>query len=279
MWYILTQIPPQITQSLKAGDSMKRQNKKIWLTAIACIGLVAVGTVLAYLTDGETQVNVLSIGNVNIAIEEEEYDKPENSKARENMVQNQMLAKDPKVKNTGSNDAIVFLKVTVPVRNVMTAGTNGEKLPAAWQEVFTMLTNEENNHTVNYGSQPEHPHEFNLASENAVGWRYLEIADTELIDNETGDKNSETNTYFFAYNAKLAPNAETGTLFNYVKYKPVLEGQLTGKSLNIILSADAIQAEYIEIDGMKSLASYDYQTVLSDEQLKEIYDVYLNNRS
>ena len=76
------------------------------------------------------------LGNVTIELLEEEYDKvPEEE--RHNITPDKVFTKDPIVRNVGTNDAFVFLEVSVPKANVRTASADGTAQPAAVQELFS----------------------------------------------------------------------------------------------------------------------------------------------
>ena len=81
---------------------------KIFLCTASIVGIVGVSGIFAYLTDTDTASNNNGIPDY-----------------AENVVPNAIIEKDPQVKNVGKNDAYVFLKVTVPAKNVITAQENG----------------------------------------------------------------------------------------------------------------------------------------------------------
>ena len=94
-------------------------NKKIknGLFIAIVAGSLCIGGTMAYLTDREETVNEFTVGKIDIQLLEPHW-KPEENK---NLVPTQEILKDPQIKNTGQNDAFVYLEVTVPVRNVITA--------------------------------------------------------------------------------------------------------------------------------------------------------------
>lgn len=83
--------------------------KKVWLIAVSAVLVLALaitGTV-AYLTDRDEKVNVFTIGNVDIALEEAFQDGVA-------LVPGVNIEKKPVIKNTGKNDAWVWLTFSVP---------------------------------------------------------------------------------------------------------------------------------------------------------------------
>ena len=76
----------------------------VTMTACALTGAMAVGGTFAYLTDSEGSVNTFTIGKVQIDLEEPNW-HPEDT---EDIIPNEVIKKDPKVENTGTNLAYVF---------------------------------------------------------------------------------------------------------------------------------------------------------------------------
>ena len=97
----------------------RAMNKKKALTTMAACGLVAalgVGGTMAYLTDSEQTTNTFTIGKVKIDVQEPGWDTTDKNNNNipdkaEDVVPNQELSKNPLIENTGSNSAVVFLKV------------------------------------------------------------------------------------------------------------------------------------------------------------------------
>mgnify|MGYP003299000355 CR=1 FL=1 len=78
--------------------------------ALALAGAMVVGGASAYLTDAETADNVFTVGEVMVDLLEENYPGNDSPDVQD-LIPYQEVAKDPVVKNTGENDAVVFLKV------------------------------------------------------------------------------------------------------------------------------------------------------------------------
>lgn len=119
---------------------MRKSKKQMVMAAAACamMGVMVIGGTMAYLTDSETATNTFTIGQVKIDLEEPEYAKLTDTQ-KKNLVPNQIVAKDPQVENTGVNDAIVFLKVEMPKKDVIVAEKDGTRKTTAVTELFTML--------------------------------------------------------------------------------------------------------------------------------------------
>lgn len=270
--------------------------KRILLTtaSVVLLGAFAVGGMLAYLTDTDEVTNTFTVGNVLIDLTEPNY--PGNDKTTD-IVPNQEIKKDPKVTNTGKNDAIVFMKVTVPVKSVATANADGtltegrtdsNQLVQKTQELFTM------NGTLGVVNNSQH--KFNLDTDSA-GRGWVELTDKEQTSadgitwtdftaySETGKYYYADGvlyrTYIFGYNTVLKPEDDktteyvdescTTTIFDTVTFLNIVEGQITsGTQLDIKVDAYAIQADYIN-----NIDTSD----LNADTLSMIYDVYVKQNS
>ena len=87
------------------------------LTLFGLIGALTVGGTAAYLTDFDQETNTFTVGKVDIDVEEPNW-KPDD---HDKIVPTEEMKKDPQITNNGKNDAFVYLEVSIPVRNVITA--------------------------------------------------------------------------------------------------------------------------------------------------------------
>lgn len=190
--------------------------KKMILTSVVLLVIILIGGLLAYFTDTtEETTNVFTLGNVAITLTEPNWTSATNPGA--NIAPNKQVAKDPTITNTGTNDALVFMKVVVPYASVKKVGDS----TATAQQLFT----------------------YTLKS----GWSEVGTAET--------DTTNHTITHVYAYGSTtamtpLAKNA-TATVFDNVTMINVADtsidnGDLTEVSLNIKVKAYAIQKETLE---------------------------------
>ena len=118
-------------------EDKKRNLKKAGLAAgILC--LASVGGISAYLTDFDKADNQFTVGKVSIDLEEPGFDQEEQTKIEPG----KEVKKDPQIKNTGVNDAFVYLEVAVPMADVETARwhkTGSEKSGAVFFSGFVVL--------------------------------------------------------------------------------------------------------------------------------------------
>ncbi|MDD6311635.1 MAG: TasA family protein [Firmicutes bacterium] len=201
----------------------EKHGRKVILTG-ALAAMLMVGGASAYFTDTEAKDNTWTVGSVDLQLIEEAYDKAPDE--RVNITPNKKLSKDPLIKNTGSNDAFVFMKFTVPKADVKVASEDGRNIQSGMQELFSYIIDS--------------------------NW-------TQISKEET----STGNTYVYAYGTasectKLKPNASTSVIFkdSKIKFKNVIEGQgLEHKTLELPVEAYAIQTNDITEAGHTDPAS------------------------
>ena len=132
-------------------------NKKKTIIAAAVLTIVLlVGGILAYFTDTEEQTNIFTVGNVDITLTEAGWtegefdngvwtplaDTGDYSRTEAlNLTPNAVIAKAPVVTNVGSNDAYVFVKVTIPMDDAATAAEALAGTTPANKELFTFTLN------------------------------------------------------------------------------------------------------------------------------------------
>ena len=168
---------------------MKNRKMVKGIALAAMVAALAAGGTAAYLTDFESATNSFTVGKVDIELDEPNWKPDENTK----LVPTQVIKKDPFVKNLGVNDAFVYLEVSVPVRNVITAALDGTRNALAKTEVFSYTKNKE--------------------------W-------TQMERKEIG----QNMVYTYVYNSILKPGEKTATLFNTVTFANIIEGQLDSVS-------------------------------------------------
>ena len=92
---------------------MRKSHKKLIASVVACIlaGTMAFNGTMSYLTDSEGAVNIATVGDVKIDLEEPGY--PDNdSEEVAAILPNQEIVNDPQVENTGDEvyfyDTVMF---------------------------------------------------------------------------------------------------------------------------------------------------------------------------
>lgn len=207
---------------------MKNDNKKtnkiiLIVCIIAIISILGIWGISAYLTDTDTATNQFVVGQVKIELKEPSWESATDLDGNgipdyaENVVPNDTIQKDPQIKNIGNNSAYVYLKVTVPVKNVVVANNDGT------------LLNEGN---------PTNTQLFTYNINN--DWKEIVSARKENLNSSN---EVESYTYVYYYNKSLGGNETTTALFNTVTFANLVEGQAELSSYQIDLNAYAIQSE------------------------------------
>jgi len=185
--------------------------KKVLISATAIASLVTLGGTMAFFTDQEVTTNKFSVGEVKIELHEDEWDKLADVNNNdipdicENMVPTQTVTKDPSVKNTGKDNCYVYLKVTVPMKNIITVNDDGSRNAKAETELYSYNVN--------------------------AGWVLLERTEkATAVD------------YVYYYNKEIAPQEQTNTLFDTVTLVNAIEGQIDNSKLEMPIEAYSIQS-------------------------------------
>lgn len=181
---------------------MKIKGKIVKAAILCCaVSALAAGGTMAYLTDYDKTVNEFTIGKVDIELQEPNWKPEENTKVEPS----QQIRKDPQVKNNGKNDAFVYLEVSIPTADVITADAAGNRIDKKNTELFT----------------------------------FVKKADWTQIEAKTSGKNK---IYTFAYNKILKPGQTSTTLFDTVTFANIIEGQLDTQQFTVPVRAYAIQS-------------------------------------
>lgn len=220
--------------------------------ALALLGGVGVLGVTAYLTDTETTDNVFTVGEVIIDSQEPNY--PGNgSDETEDLVPLEEVKKDPQIKNTGKNPAVVFQQVDIPMNSLILAEDDGTRLPKANVEVFDFRTSDGLYDSVN--------EKWILISQE-----YL-TADDQPSDQENAAKVRR----IYGYENVLAEDSTTTSLFDVVRLCNVVEGQIDNSVQTINITSYAIQA-----DNIAGITSAHWNETMDQAKLTEIFEVYMN---
>lgn len=211
----------------------------------------------SYLMDKETADNIITIGDVQVSIEESDFDPNSSHPAAAGTV----IPKSPKVTNTGTNDEYVFLEIDVPKKNVtllcesddVPAGKKvGEKIGtgASVDEIFKIIATPPTVNDVSSIPDNNTPKkivfDYHSGTSSTEGWFYLNTTTPESaeINGVKYDK------FYFGYNKKLAKGQSTKTLFDKVQLKSFIDAELTGTDANVDIKVKAygIQADEIGIN-------------------------------
>lgn len=164
------------------------------------VGIIAMGGTAAYLTDYDNVVNEFTVGKVEIDLTEPKWTPDEHV----DIEPTEVIEKDPQITNTGVNDSFVYLEVSVPTAEVITADAEGNRIEKKLTELFTYA--------------------------KASDWTQMEA---KMLN---GNK-----VYTYCYNKILKPGDTTIPLFETVTFANIIEGQLDTAHLEIPIRAYAIQ--------------------------------------
>ncbi len=194
--------------------------KKVLIAAFVLALVLSIGGVLAYFSDTETKTNTFTVGSVRIELNETAWDATGQTAAG-SVLPNQMIDKDPTIKNTGNNAAYVFIKVSIPKATVTIEAQDGSGSTSTTQELFTLINSS------------------NTAGVNS-GW--------ELVSSDTTGANA--NEYIYSYSSggtmtSLAKGATTtNPLFSKIQFVNAQEGWgIEGQNYNVVVTGYAIQTE------------------------------------
>ena len=95
-----------------------------WLALAAFAGMVSVTGVLAYFTDRKEAENVVTMGSVEIKLEEPSYPGNDSEEVH-HIYPGQKIPKDPQVTNTGKNPAYIRQEVWIPLGDVRVFNPEG----------------------------------------------------------------------------------------------------------------------------------------------------------
>jgi len=193
-------------------------NKKKAFTmtaAVALVGAMGVGATLAYFTDTEDATNVVTMGNVNIKLEESDGTKiTSDGLTFEDVLPGQTVTKEPMISLDGtSQDAYIRVKMDITMDDAT------EEQLGHLEDLEETLTQQ-----------------IEWTTDNAkTRWLY-----------------NEADGYFY-YNTKLVKTSDvedevTAVLFENVTIPTSWDNSMADTTFNIELTAEAIQADYLNED-------------------------------
>ena len=158
------------------------------------------------------------------------------------IIPNQIITKDPQVENSGSNTALVYLKVEVPQEDITALDENNNKGTKQTQDLFTLK---------------------DVSSQ----W---ELIRTETLKDQTTGKSKTS--YVYAYKKPLESGKTTDKLFQQVQVKNFIEKDIESNVEDIIITAGAIQST--NVSGIDLTSQGD--GTIPKEKLDKVYDIFLN---
>ena len=218
----------------------------------------------AYFTDTEFHTNSYTFGDITIDGTERTW-KPEQAK---HLVPLQVVAKDPRLENTGTNLAAGFIVLDSPiVHQVELSDDEGHLLPKADVESFRFLNQ-------------EHKEGFNTSHWTLIKTEYLD-AEKKPVSDAEGMAKGTFKRYIFGYKDALPGGSaehpvKTDSLFDFIQAQNYVEGSLPGNELSgIDVYFLAIQAENLKLsDGAVTTEANTKN--MNESMLKDIYQIIAN---
>ena len=227
---------------------MKGKEKTIMVIGAICVLLSVslIGVTFAFLF-GEDAENVLTVGEIDVMLREPNYPSNETDRI---LVPYRKLNKDPQLINTGTNNCIGFIKLTVPLEeSVMITSDRKKEGEASYQEIFRLDVKEGTSGTTR----------GNLTYNSK--WICFKITEND---------ENHTHSYYFGYTDVLKPGSSTEPVFDTVMLKSILENS-ENLTEHIIAEGYGIQSgdfldESIDADN------------LDEENLRKIFTIIENQR-
>ena len=208
----------------------KTKKWKLCVLAGMLVALTAIGGVAAYFTDTDTSVTTFTVGKIEIDLQEPQWEAKEDVDANgipdeaERMEPAQTITKDPLVKNTGTNDAFIFVTVETPYQNLITVDMDGTQNQAQDVAIYSY---EANTNWVLLGTTYQKDSEEHYISEKKL-YAYAQ-EDGKCIS--------------------LKPGTSTNALFDSVSVANIVEGQsLEGQTLEQTITAYGIQTSNLQVE-------------------------------
>ena len=263
---------------------------------------------LAYLMDAERKDNIITIGKVDLELDE--GSKYEDSSI---VAAGDSVFKAPQLTNTGTEDEYVFLRIAVPVKDVTllyeqdkkdnnntVTNKEGTKVHTttvenhtiengngkAREEIYRMIATGTNPAQVSaadnlepkeapcldFGYNAGHIKDANNDNDtNKDGWVYLSRKLNQEIDGETYD------LYYFGYNRRLQYNrdqteqAKTVPLFDQVQLKSFIDEELiTGNQKANVDTYILVRAYAIQADSLDKGNAGDLNAIERDAYLNQV---------
>lgn len=248
-------------------EHKKRRIVIAGLGAVLSVGLI--GGALAYMSDTDAGINILKVGNVQITASEPHFPTEDGNNNGvpddcELLIPHATIPKDPRIKNVGVNDAVVFFKVISPAEQLTEITDDGVRQPEKENDLFWFKQedDEETAHANNFN--PDWI-QLTSAAENET------IVDFPGVNDEGRGK-----VYIFGYHTRIEPEETTETLFDKVQNKKYGSKTIGPNEVETIhIESYAIQADEIRRAGI----NVDTNAEISEQDLAYIYNTFCNQNS
>lgn len=234
---------------------------------VLAAGALFAGMMFAYQTDLEAGINKVVTGDVHINAWEPNWPTEDTNNngvpdEAELVIPYETLTKDPRIQNTGTNDAIVFFKVTAPVEELTLISDDGKRGDPALTDLFWFKQDGD--------ADTLHENNFN------DNWIRLTALDGQIVDCSDVNEEGKGLTYIFGYHTRLTTRDITTTLFDKIQNKKYGSKTIGPNEVETIkLEAYAIQAD----DVLRSGIEVPTDGSLSEQDLTYLYQAFFNQNS
>lgn len=106
---------------------MKKKSIISLIAAVSLIAVIGVGSTLAYFTDNDTATNVVTMGHVEIELDEPQFSEENENNTIEDVVPNQEITKDPTITVVAGSESC-YLRAKIEISETLTAEQTAELL-------------------------------------------------------------------------------------------------------------------------------------------------------
>ncbi|MBQ7187080.1 MAG: hypothetical protein IJR91_05555 [Ruminococcus sp.] len=262
----------------------KTLKKRLFIASLAAVAVI--GMTAAFLTSSDEKDNTFKIAEVDLSISESfEKDKT--------LAAGQIIQKQPSVINTGSVEQLFFVEVSVPRMETTLVAENGQRiaptgktgeLPAAdyiqSAEIFDLLAASEQHQSVTHDPADNGyaDIQYNTPTGDAGGWIYLkQTEDKKNYKDVEGYVDGTYDTYLFGYSVWLPPKGQTAAVFDKLKLRSMVDGDITGKSVGqVTVRAYTVQKDDLNVPGVTHNGTADSQ--YDKTELTALYKIIENKK-
>lgn len=236
----------------KNPESNKKRKLIATVSACGLAGALLIGGTFAYLTDTDKATNTFTVGKVTIDTLEPNYPGNGSDKVTD-IVPNEEIPKDPQIKNTGKNSAVVFERVDIPMAKVTPVQDDGTRLGKKNIELFKFKNTKDDYNSVD------------------AKWILLSESYVDKDGNAVDEADAAFARRTYGYESVLKEGETTTPIFSTVKLANFIEDEIDEETLNINLTSYAIQA-----DNIAGISKDDFDDTMKQDTLNSIYKVYVN---
>ena len=262
----------------------KTLKKRLFIASLAAVAVI--GMTAAFLTSSDEKDNTFKIAEVDLSISESfEKDKT--------LAAGQIIQKQPSVINTGSVEQLFFVEVSVPRMETTLVDGNGQRIAPTGQtgditaaqyiqpaEIFDLLTLDTEKPKITH--TPENTCyadiQYNTPATGEGGWVYLgQTEDNKTYKDVDGYIDGSYDTYLFGYSVWLPPKGQTAAVFDKLRLRSMVDGDITGKSVGqVTVRAYTVQKDDLNVPGVthEGTAARQYTA----QELTDLYKIIENKK-